>query len=248
MVRQALGAQQRCAGKSYKIGIRKSSTHVLSQVFVLRAVCLIHQHEDVISGCQDGVFLGLIVTELVNQSEDKLLVLGQVSTQLLAVLGVAFILVADNFRAQEVLVNLGVQVFAVGDNQESEVTFHFALHLAGKHHHGIGLTAALGVPEHTQLALQLLAAGHGIHQVIYAQVLVILGYDLILLALKEYEILDIVNQSLFPQQTVNKSGDGKSVFPDFAALRLFLFTIYLQPLKEEVIAGVECPKLGFQPV
>ena len=77
---------------------------------------LIHQHENIITGRKDRVFFTLVVTELMNQREYKRLVPLQVFAKLFAVLGLAFILRADDFCPQEVLVYLRIKVFAVGDD------------------------------------------------------------------------------------------------------------------------------------
>ena len=50
------------------------------------------------------------------------------------------------------LVDLVVQILAVGHQQEGEVARHLAAHLLGEERHRVGLAAALRVPEHAQPA------------------------------------------------------------------------------------------------
>jgi hypothetical protein len=57
--------------------------------------------------------------------------------------------------AGEVLVDLVVQVLAVGDDHEGPVAGQLAQHLLGEEDHRVALAAALGVPEDAQLALVL---------------------------------------------------------------------------------------------
>ncbi len=145
-----------------------------------------------------------------------------------------------------------VQVLPVRDDEKGEVAGDLLLHLPGEEHHGEGFAGALGVPEHAQLALKLPAVLHGRHQVVDAEELVVLGDDLVPLVAEHDEILDIVDEVRLVQKAVHKvahrafahgvrRADGLAVGP-------LLFGIHLQPFKEMVVSGVECPQPGLEAV
>ena len=93
--------------------------------------------------------------------------------------------------------DLIVQVLTVCNNEEGKIPRHFALDLASEKHHGVGFSAALGVPENAQLAFQLFSVADGFHQVVYTVVLMVLGDDLHRLIFKNNEVFYVVNQAGF---------------------------------------------------
>jgi hypothetical protein len=74
--------------------------------------------------------------ELLDQGENKALVLGQELIQVMAAprpAGVA--VVVHHTAAREGLVDLGVEVVSVGEDQEGEIATELPVHLAGEKHH-----------------------------------------------------------------------------------------------------------------
>ena len=70
---------------------------------------------------------------------------------MLAGTGARSFLVGDA-AANEGAENLVVEVLAVGGDDEGEVAADVAPDLLGEHDHGVGLPAALGVPENAEAA------------------------------------------------------------------------------------------------
>ena len=132
----------------------------------------------------------------------------------------------------EVLVDLPVQFLPVGDDHKGPVARHLAQHLLGEEHHRDALAAALGVPEHAQLALPLPDVGQGLQRVVDAQVLVVLGRQLDQPAgdfLKQAEVLHQVQQ---PRRVADAAQHGLQRHP----ARLVL-AAHLLPLGEVLPAG-----------
>ena len=78
----------------------------------------------------------------------------------------------------EGLVDLGVQVVAVGENQKGEVATQFAMDLAGEEHHRIALARTLGMPEHPRLAAPMAAVADRLDGPVDAEKLVVAGQNL----------------------------------------------------------------------
>ena len=95
------------------------------------------------------------------------------------------------------LVDLGVEVVAVGQHQEREVAAQLAAHLPGEHHHRVALAGSLGVPEHPELPLPRPPVAHRLDGPVHAEELVVAGQDLPRLAgrlVEEDEVLDEVQE------------------------------------------------------
>lgn len=76
-------------------------------------------------------------------------VLGQELGEVLAARGPARVAVVVHHAASgKGLVDLLVQVVAVGEDQKGEVAAQLAMDLAGEKYHGIALARNLGMPEH----------------------------------------------------------------------------------------------------
>ena len=114
----------------------------------LRAVRLVRNHDDVVA-LAVGLLRVHILVELVDQAEDVAVVLLQSCSRSSpdAARGVSLSAMP---HAGEGLVNLVVEVVTVGHQQEGEIARHLPAHLLGKERHGIGLAAALRVPEHAE--------------------------------------------------------------------------------------------------
>ena len=111
---------------------------------------LVGNDDDVVAGAVGLVRVHVLV-ELVDQAEDEAVILLQQFLQLLAGAGARGFLVRDA-AADKRAENLVVEVLAVGGDDEGEVAGDVAPDLLGEHDHGIGLAAALGVPEDAEAA------------------------------------------------------------------------------------------------
>ncbi len=124
--------------------------------------------------------------------------LAQQPAQMRATRGAAWVaVVIHHAAAGEGLVDLRVQVVAVGEYQEGEVAAQLAVHLAGEHHHRVALASPLGVPEHAQLPLAGLAVPDRLDRAVDAQELVVAGQDLLRFAgglVEEDEVLQQVQE------------------------------------------------------
>ena len=98
-----------------------------------------------------GYCLAAFGVELLDQGEDVAVVFLEQLLQVLPALGPdAFFRLGDGAHPGEVLVDLVVQIVAVGDDHEGPVAGQLAQHLLGEEDHRIGFAAALGVPEDAQ--------------------------------------------------------------------------------------------------
>ena len=84
-----------------------------------------------------------------DEREKDGLIAGQELAKLGRVFGLALLLFANHFGADKGLVDLGVEVVPVGDDQEGEVAVDFAADFPDEHHHRIGFARTLRVPENT---------------------------------------------------------------------------------------------------
>ena len=212
----------------------------------------IHQHDDIVPGGEHRVLFALVIAELVDQSENEGFVGLQIVPQLFAVLGLTFLFLPNHFRLYEILMDLVIKIFAIGDDQECEIARDLAPNLAGKEHHGKGLAGALGVPENAQLALQLRPILHRFHQIVHAEILMVFGNDLVLLVAEHDKVFDVIHQTIFPQQAVDEIADRAfshcTGFLQRLTVRPFLLGVNLQPLKEMIVGGVERAEPCLQPI
>ena len=149
-LRQVVVLEQRRAGEADEGRIRQGEPHVARELAGLRAVRLVGNHDDVVAR---AVWLARVhvLIELVDQAEDVAVVFLQQRLQLLTGTGARRLFVCDA-AADEGPVNLAVEIVAVGHQQEGELRGNLPPHLLGEERHGVGLAAALRVPEHAQLA------------------------------------------------------------------------------------------------
>ena len=97
----------------------------------------------------------------------------------------------------EVLIDLPVEVVAIGDDDERPVAGHFAQNLLREEDHDVTLAAALRMPEHTEAALILADIVHGRDGVVDTEDLMVLGDELARAARgfdKQREVLDQVEE------------------------------------------------------
>ncbi|OPY86292.1 MAG: hypothetical protein A4E72_01712 [Syntrophus sp. PtaU1.Bin208] len=171
--------EERRPGKADVACARQGVAHIQRQGAVLGAVRLVGDDDEVVAL---GVRLfGLDLTvELLDQRKDVGLVLCQQSAEVLAAGGPAGIaVVVHDAAAGEGLVDLRVQVLAVGQHQEGEIPAQPAVDLPREHHHRVALPRPLGMPENPQLSVALPAAPDGLDGPVDAQELVIPGQDLL---------------------------------------------------------------------
>ena len=142
--------EERCAGEADEGRIRQRKAHVARQPARLCAMRLIRDHDDVVA-LTIGLLRIDILVELVYQAEDVAVVLLQQLFQIVTRRGPRRLVVGDA-TADERFVYLVAEIVSVGHQQESKIAFQAPPHLLGEEGHGIGLAAALGVPEHPKSA------------------------------------------------------------------------------------------------
>src|SRR5262249_16467436 len=94
----------------------------------------------------------------------------------------------------EGLVDLGVEIVAVGADQKGKLPAQSAMDFASKEHHRIRLAGPLGVPEHAQFAEAVLALLHRLDPAIDAEKLMVTGDDLDQLARAVVEQDEVLEQ------------------------------------------------------
>src|SRR5581483_6313420 len=108
-------------GEADKRGVRKSLTHRAGQFPVLRAVSLVgNDHNSMAPGERFIILAWLLDTELLDQSEEDKMRLAQQAFKLDAIPGVdlPWIGLFDSPGVFEVLVNLLIEIDAVGNNEK----------------------------------------------------------------------------------------------------------------------------------
>ena len=180
--------------KPTRAAVGQGVAHVEGECAVLGAMRLVGDDDDVVAFGVGGPGVHVPV-ELLDKREDVRLVLGQQPVEVPAALrpaGVA--VVVHHPAAGEGLVELVVEVVAVGQHQEGEVAAELAVHLAGEHHHRVALARPLRVPEHSEPALALLALAHRLHGAVHAEELMVAGEDLPKLARRLVEDDEALHQ------------------------------------------------------
>ena len=126
--------------------------HVVGEDAVLTAVSLVRENKDIMVGV-DGLRVRLI--ELLNQRENKTGVSPELADQIIAADGhkLSGFRLAQQAAVFKGLTDLLVQFLTVGEDHHGGGAGKFPPNLLGQEHHGIALSAALGVPEDTQLAV-----------------------------------------------------------------------------------------------
>ena len=138
--------------------------------------------------------------------------------------------------------DLLVQLLPVGKHHNSGRTGKFPPDFLGQEHHGVALSAALGVPEHPQLAVVQFPGFVGLHRLIDAQVLVVTGQDLGRAAagvIEEDEIFQQIEKILLFADAPEHGLQGH------AALVLLAETL---PLVEELVLAAQGTHLCLQAV
>src|SRR5207244_3900404 len=94
--------------------------------------------------------------------------------------------------------------------------------LADVENHRETLARALCVPEHTELALQFVAAKERFVRAIHADELVVLGDDLVFVLVAEDEVLNVIQQSLRWEEPGDHAFQARALLLDRLAVN-FLF-------------------------
>lgn len=138
--------------------------------------------------------------------------------------------------------DLLVQLVPVGEDHDGGRTGKLPADLLGEEEHGIALAAALGVPEHAQLAVVQLPGRVGLDRLVDAQVLVVASKDLGGAAagvVIEDEVFKQVEEVFFPADAAQHG-----LQRDAAGLLL----VEALPLVEKLVLAAEGAHLGLHPV
>jgi hypothetical protein len=161
----------------------------------------------------------------VDQREHQLLVLAEIGAQLLAVLRLRRVGLADRAGVQKVAVDLPVQVLAVGDDDEAVVAGELAQDLAHIEDHREALAGALGVPKHAQLAIELFSSQELVEALVDADELMVLGHHFLRVLVVEHKVLDVIQQPRLVADAGQEALDAGALFPDLRAPDLLLFIV-----------------------
>ena len=140
--------------------------------------------------------------------------------------GVGF---GDGLGVGEVFVDLVVEVFAIGDDEEGPVAGNFAKDLLTEKDHGVAFATALGVPEDAEFALVVLDIADALDGLVDAEELVVFGDDLNDVAfggVEEGVVFDEIEESAFFTGALDDGVEG-----DYSR---FGFVADLFPLAEVV--------------
>ena len=215
---------------------------VIGKDAVLRPVCLVRHEDDVVVWI-DG--LRVRAVEFVDQREDKAGVAAELRFQISAaggdVLG-GLRPLAQQPAVFKGVADLLVQFIPVGEDHDGGRTGKLPADLLGEEEHGIALAAALGVPEHAQLAVIELPGRVGLDRLVDAQVLVVAGQN-----------LGSAAAGVVIEDEVFKQVEEVFLFADAAQHGLQLnaaglLLVETLPLVEEFILAAESAHLGLHPV
>ena len=135
---------------------------------------LVGQNQDVVVGI-DG--LGLRLIEFLDQGEDEAGVAPEFVDQIVAAgrHELPGLCLPQQAAVLKGIADLLVQLLPVGEHHDGGGPGKLPPALLGQEHHGVAFAAALGVPEHPQLAVVQFPGLVGLHRLVDAQVLVVSG-------------------------------------------------------------------------
>ena len=139
-----------CSREPDKGRVRQRQTHVAREPSGLGTVRLIRDHDDIVT-IAVGFLRVHILIEFVDQAKDVAVVLLEQPFEVGARCRPWRAAVSDA-TADEGSIDLVVEIVAIGHQQEGEISRQLPAHLFGEEGHGIGLAAALRVPEHAEPA------------------------------------------------------------------------------------------------
>ena len=182
--------------------------------------------------------------ELLDQREDVAVVFGvQQLLQMFGTLGPdPVFLLNHGSRGGEIPVNLAVQIFAVGDDEERPVAGELPQNLLGEEDHRVAFAGALRVPEDAELALVRLDLLRGGDGVVHAEELMVLGDQLVGLALGLIEQREVLHE--IEQARLVADAPDHGLQADHA---LFAFVVDLLPLGEVLPPGRHAANSAFEP-
>lgn len=174
--RDVVAGQQRRTGKAQSGSCGQQSAHVIGEGAVLATVSLIRHDDNVVVGI-NGWLVRLV--ELLDQGENEAGIPPELCHQIGAAGGDELGCLGGTQQAAILkgIADLLVQLVPVGQDHDGWRTGKFAADLLGQEHHRIAFSAALRVPEHTQLAISQFSGFIGLHRLVDAQVLVVAGQD-----------------------------------------------------------------------
>ena len=97
---------------------------------------LIHDHDNIVTLRKDRIFFAFVEAELLDKGEHKALVECKILAQLLAIFRLRGVAVQHGMSVDEILIDLAVQVFAVGNDDKRIAAFEFAEDFADQEDHG----------------------------------------------------------------------------------------------------------------
>ena len=244
----ALAPQQRRAGECQILRPGQTLAHVLRQRFVLRAVRLVHNHDDIVAWRKLGILPPLVPAEFLDQGEHQPFVLPEEFAHLLAILGLRGFGLGDCASVQKIAVYLPVQIIAVSHYNKGEVAGLLAEYCARVKDHRETLARSLRVPEHAELAMKFLAPEKGFISPVHADELVVLSDDLLAVPVVENEILYIIQQPALRQQAFDHAFQADALLTDRGAVDFLLLVICAQPVKEMLPLRRDAAHLGLDGV
>ena len=189
-------------------------------------------------------WLHIRLVEFLNQREDKAGIAPQLLLQICPAGRdeLAGLCLAQQPAVFKGITNLGVQLVPVSQDDNGGRTGEHTANLLRQKHHGVALSAALRMPEHTQLAVVQLAGLIGFDRLIDAEILVVPGKDFCCMPTRVVKQDEVFQQIKKVFLFADAAQHG---FQRHAALFLFRQTL---PLVEELIFAAQRADLGFRSV
>ena len=141
------------------------------------------------------------------------------------------IIFRDKFSAEEIFINL-----------KSKISVTFPFDLSRQHNHRITFAGPLRMPENAEFSMQIFTIQKRRERIVHAKKLIIFGDNFYASPIIQNKILNIVQQRLRSTETVDKIFQTDAFLPDSLSIRVFLFIVHFQPLKEKLVTGVKSAK------
>ncbi len=238
--RELFAGHERCAGKADERGIRQGVPHVERQHIVLTAMRFIRHHDHIRTVRKHWVLFAALDVKLLDEGKDITMVFSQELLQVFAARRADLVFrFRHGARAGKVLVDLVVQVGPVGDDHERPVANLLAQDLLREQDHRIRLTAALCMPEDTQLTLVFFDLANCVERVVHPKELMVSGDQLLQPALRLDEQDKVLGDI---QETGRLTDTAQSCLQRDQA---FLpFAVDLLPIAEVLPFAGDAPDLG----
>ncbi len=204
------------------------------------------------SRVEHRVLFTLVIAELMDQGENEGFVGLQIVPQLLTVLRLAFLFLPNHFRLYKILVDLVIQVFAIGDDQECEIARRSCAEPCGRRTPWKRICRNPGCARTRQACPAAPPGSLPIPSSCSLRNTGGFGNDLVLLIAEHDEVFYVVDQPAFLQQAVDEIPDRNFRppyrLPSKPDGRPILLGVHLQPLEEMIVGGVEGAEPCLQPV